>query len=260
MSTRGPFRPNASLDDTNLNAFAHLVLRKLDVAPPLEHANRISEASEWLLSACLASDPFDADAVARDLTSRRISPTDIVDICIPNVARQSGQMWVDDTASFVQVTLVGARLHALCKLLDEEWEPRPRFSDCLSVMVATVPDEQHMLGSVVLTAQLRRMGHSVQLSSGVSQSEIISRIDRGQFDAVLLSCSGTDALATAGHVVAEIRRNIEKPPRLIVGGAIHESVGGDLKVAGADVTTSSIEVALKGLGTEPGRENLLVAQ
>lgn len=194
----------------------------------------------------MAKNGFDRAEVSEFLPFIGLTASDLIDTCIPEVTRRAEQIWVDDEASFVDVTLARARLYSLCKALSDEWKPRPRRRCKLTVLVATVPGEQHMIGSVVMTSGLRRRGCSVQLLTGFTQSELIRRLRRGQFDAALISCAGTQTLGSAARLVAGIRAEFDDPPRLVVGGAI-ENKNPTPEETEAELAISDIEVALSGL-------------
>lgn len=255
-----PFEANRPLDQNQVEAFAKRVLNSLDSTPHSPSSLDLDSVTDWLFSKAISPSRFSQEAAIEFLRETGVSTSDIIDICIPEAARRAGEMWVDDEASFATVTLVSSRLYTLCKSLTDTWEMRPRRTGQPTILVAIAPGEQHMIGSVVMTSQLRRMGCSVHLLAGGSQKEAVSCIRRGKFDAVLISCAGSQALDNATALIARIRSDIDQPPRLVIGGAIEKQVRLTSVNTGADLVTSSFEVALAGLAQASEHADPLAAQ
>ncbi|MEM9126489.1 MAG: hypothetical protein AAGB28_11950 [Pseudomonadota bacterium] len=255
-----PFEGNRPLDQNQLEAFAKQVLGSLDSKTQNPMSMTLDAVTDWLFAAVMAAGGFSQTSTMAFLQKTGLSSSEIIDICIPEATRRAGQMWVDDDASFATVTLASSRLYALCKSMSESWDMRPRRTGQPTVLVAIAPGEQHMIGSVVMTSQLRRMGCSVQLLAGPTQNEVLSCIRGGSFDAVLISCAGSQALDNAVHLITRIRADIDQPPRLVLGGAIENQVQVTTAGTGADLVTSSFEVALAGLAQTKDRGGSLAAQ
>lgn len=254
------FEGRRPLDQNQLEAFAKRVLKALDSNPQNPSSLSLCSVTDWLYSHVAAAVPFSFEETLSFLEETGVSSSDIIDVCIPEAARRAGQAWVDDEASFATVTLACSRLYAVCKALSETWELRPRRTGQPTVLVVIAPGEQHMIGSVVAASQLRRLGCSVQLLGGAAQKEGVSCIKLGAFDAVLISCAGSQALDNAVHFITRIRSEIDQPPRLVIGGAIEKQVQLTSASTGADLVTSNFEIALAGLAKTRSSTEPLAAQ
>ncbi|MCA0928523.1 cobalamin B12-binding domain-containing protein [Ruegeria profundi] len=255
-----PFEGSRPLNQNQLEAFAKRVLKSLDSHPQNPSSLNLGSITDWLYAHVISPVPFSFEETLCFLEETGVSSSEIIDVCIPEAACRAGQAWVDDEASFANVTLASSRLYAICKALSETWEMRPRRTGQPTILVVIAPGEQHMIGSVVAASQLRRMGCSVQLLGGATPKEAIACIKRGAFDAVLISCAGSQALDNAVHFITRIRSEIDQPPRLVIGGAIEKQVKLTSVSTGADLVTSDFEVALAGLTNARSSTEPLAAQ
>jgi len=260
MPPADSFDGRRHLDQSQVEAFAERVLNTLESKSALQNVQDLRVVSEWLYAQVMSGDMFSCKGTVKRLGEMGVASSDVIDFCIPDVAGRIGQMWVDDEASFAVVTLVSSRLYSLCKELAEGWEARPRQTGQPTILVAISPGEQHMIGSIVMASQLRRKGCSVQLLAGAGEKEVVSCIRHSRFDAVLISCAGTQALDSAVALIARIRKEVKKPPRLVVGGAIEKQVKLTTANTGADLVTSDIEKAIAGLARANTLLKLLAAQ
>lgn len=189
---------------------------------------------------------FDRAQVLADLTALRVSPTDVVDLCIPQVATWLGEDWVEDRMTFAQVTSASARLFGLCKTLGQDWNNVRPALNARALLIATLDHESHIIGPAVLTDQLRRRGHSVQLHSNATGETLIERMSQDNFHAVLLSVSTWQALESASKAIREIRQEF-KAAFIVLGGAVLNEDGFDLSLTDADMTTNNIDAALDAI-------------
>ena len=242
MTNRPASQVERALDKGKLEAFATQVLARLEKpAVPAE-----TVFVDRLFDISLAAEEVYSSEIHSFLALPGLTPSCVIDTCIPEVARRAGALWVADNLSFVDVTL-GARMHALCKLLNDAWDIRSGPAR-LHVMVATAPNEQHMIGSIVLASQLRRWGCSVKVQTGTSSQAMIRTLANGAYDAVLISAANSFTLDSAVQFVSQVRNQIERPPRLVIGGQIAELSKPSMENTGADLITSDFKVALAGLG------------
>lgn len=260
MANGHPHDRETRLDDVRLQAFARQVLSAMGHQSAQGHEDAIGLATDVLFNLALSPEGFSESTAAHVLALPGLSTTDLIDRCIPNVCRRAGDQWVSDDLSFVQVSVVGARMQALCHALTEaaRW---PSRKAALNVLVATAPGEQHMIGSVVLSSQLRRAGVSVRLVTGGDESRLLSAVGQGDYDAMLISAGNSFTLDSAARLISKVRSELESPPRLVVGGPIVGAEGSvsDNEHTGADLTTSDFKIALAGLAHGRDATDLMVA-
>jgi methylmalonyl-CoA mutase cobalamin-binding subunit len=202
-----------------------------------------SDLSEQLVSALLGAVLTEVDdrceAVLGFMGRAQVGIDDIVGLYVPEVARRLGQDWHENRRSFADVTIGAARLQGLLRELagradDGLW----RDLDCPAVALVVLENEFHTLGAVVLSQQLRRLGVSVQLLVGQSEAEMIQCIAQDSFDAILVSVSRIESLASLKKLVEKLRRASVHPTPVVVGGA---AIGDESEiriVTGADHVAS----------------------
>jgi NAD(P)-dependent dehydrogenase (short-subunit alcohol dehydrogenase family) len=89
----------------------------------------------------------------------------MADAYIPAAAQHLGSNWVSDRLCFAEVTIATARLQALVRAIGTRWGGDPAHLPGRRSVLMIVPDtEQHTLGAVVATGQMRRMGLSEDLA------------------------------------------------------------------------------------------------
>jgi methanogenic corrinoid protein MtbC1 len=222
------------------------VISRVNSAPHQRRNRRIDVGSKILLAGILDKAALDIEVIKGDLASLRIAPTDIVDYCIPQAARELGEAWADDRLSFAEVSIGSARLYTLCKAVCSGWDNVRPPSNSRSVLLTTIDREDHILGPAVLADQLRRRGHSVHLMSNGTATGIAEKLRTGRFDGLLISASTTHALQSLGAIINHLRRvGCEVP--IILGGPALCLDRQKAANAGADLMTNDIETALDAL-------------
>lgn len=200
-----------------------------------------------LEAAVLDRDPERRLAVLVELRALGIPDAQIAEDFIPEIARKLGAAWCEDNVSFADVTIGSARLQAMVRDLS------PRDADTTDgrapLLAVIVPiDEQHTLGAMIVTAQLRRLGYSVRLFLGRDEAEVLSELSTEQFDAVLVSAAHGEKLVKLADFVKKIRQTVLRTAPIIVGGSIvARGVAVEGRV-GADYITSNVVEALNQCG------------
>lgn len=242
QGSRTPGKGSGSLVD----GLAKTVISKVSAAPLQRSHRRVEIGAKILYAAVLDRNGFDMEQVRADLSALRIPLTDIVDLCIPQVANELGVDWVEDRLSFAQVSTGSARLFGLCKAIGQEWDNiRPRLN-ARTLLLVTVEREDHILGPAVLADQLRRRGHSVFLHSNATAASICLKLKADRYDGLLISVSTTEALETAAKAIKEIRSE-GASVLIVLGGTALTEAGIDPRSAGADLTTNNIDTALDAM-------------
>lgn len=229
-----------------VDGLARSVISQVSATPHQRRLRRVDVATKVLYAAVTDSATFDRDQVEADLAALRIARPDIIDQCIPQVARALGDDWVTDRRSFAQVASASARLFGLCKSIGQSWDNiRPKLNT-RALLLATLDRESHIIGPAVIADQLRRRGHSVQLHSNATEASLKERLAADRFDALLISVSTWHALESAIKAIKTLRKN-SSDILIVLGGAILNENGFDVSVTGADVTTNDIDDALDAI-------------
>ena len=167
-------------------------------------------------------------------------------------------MWCVDQISFAGVTIGVARLQGMLRDLGPEWSGDKTTDPSAPAVLLIVPENvHHTLGALVLSGQLRRRGLSVRLILGEPPGNIVVRLRRTNFSAVMVSASQSESLETIRRIIDVVRNAVQQPPPVVVGGGILEveTVENVTALTGADYATKNIEEALKLCGIKVPKQN-----
>lgn len=202
-----------------------------------------------LITASHAAGPEAVSSVAADMIRAGIAAEVIAEVYIPEVARQLGEMWCDDSIGFAGVTVGVARLQGLLRELGPEWRADTSGTAKGPTMLVVVgADVSHTLGATVLTGQLRRRGISVRLMVGARAEDIGPLLRQLHFDAVMISAAQGESVEALRKLVAAVKQTATRPTPVIVGGTISGEgprQASDLAaLVGADYVTNDPDEAL----------------
>ncbi|MGX9355957.1 cobalamin B12-binding domain-containing protein [Roseobacteraceae bacterium S113] len=200
-----------------------------------------------LITQILTRGLFDAERVAAMMRAQRLTDMETVDAYIPNAARRLGQLWSEDIVGFAEVSIGTARLQALAHEISGKWtlDAEGSMFRSADLTIATLQGEDHTLGAVTLCTLLRRKGHNVDLRLGVTPKALLAELKSGRQDALMLSCSRPEGLASLARVIQDARNHLEKTPVLAVGGVVLEHAADIKEQTGADLVTRDINQVLK---------------
>lgn len=201
------------------------------------------------------ADPSAARAVLAQARQMRVPTAELLRSYIPDAARAMGLAWAEDRMSFAQVTIGAAHLQALVhQLLTPAADEVDRFN-ASAVLMIVPPGEQHTLGALVATAELRALGISVRLDIAPSLPDLCRLLEPGGFDAVLVSLGSGEKLEICTKLVNTLKRHTKGQVRIAVGGSVAEDYRAALLNSGADLVTTSLRTMLAefGLGCDPQR-------
>jgi methylmalonyl-CoA mutase cobalamin-binding subunit len=206
---------------------------------------------------------FSAEASAMDgalsqFRRFRISRGAIADHYVPEVARRLGQGWVDDRLTFFEVSQGSSRLQSLLRDIGRNWgadaadvPAQPEGPNQGAILLVVPKGEQHTLGAILITGQLRRKGISVCLRFAPSTDELIALVRYRRFNGVFLSMSPSCSLKDATKLIARIKAIAGADLAVVVGGSILSCVVPDLGTLGADAITNDLDLALQAAGLVP---------
>lgn len=238
------------VNDRRVDALARRVIAAVRQRPSGELRQRIDAATEWLLGEVVSSQVFIVEDACAELQSRNISNADLIDHCITDSARELGRRWVEDETSFSVVSLGSARLYGLCKALSVSWENCQTKKNRVSILLAVCGREDHLIGPVVLSDQLRRAGYSVFLMPRATPQQIWKKLQINDFTTMFISCSGTETLQYVVDAIKYIRDRADAAPRIVLGGPVIDHVDDLQQMTGADLVTNDIARALSWAETD----------
>ncbi len=161
-----------------------------------------------------------------------------LDVLAP-AARRLGEMWTNDDCSFAEVTMGLCRLQRMMRALahmaeqGELSDPRPTRR----VLLASVPNEQHSFGLLMLEEFFRRASWDVDTLSGTGRSQILRTVALSKPAVVGLSASVDDNVDGMARLVDDIR-DASGDQRLIVmvGGRFFNDNPEQVATVGGDFT------------------------
>lgn len=198
-------------------------------------------------------------ALARALTSAALSdvqlrtfwdeglPLDalLLDLLAPT-ACHLGQLWEEDEADFVDVTIALGRLQGLARTLCAHLEVE-RGSNGRRILLTPCRGETHLLNLVLVASFFREAGWSVIVSSGADEDPADS-VRNERFDLIGVSLSSDALLPNMVEMIAEMRAASCNPMvRVLVGGPSFLRDPTRAVIVGADATAvdgrSAVQVA-----------------
>ena len=202
-------------------------------------------ASKTLYLAVTHEDQFDQNALRQKLRGLRINDDDLIDRCIGEAAAILGQNWLEDTLSFAEVSIGASNLMSLCREIAVSWNNMAPPQNSQTILLATVLQEDHLIGPTILAQKLRRHGHSVRVMNNSSPGEIARHIHRGDYDCLMLSAASYGSLENAERAIRLARRGPYAHVPVVLGGAALEFCGDAATGIGADLVTNDEKMALE---------------
>lgn len=241
-----------------VSVLARSVVARLTGAGRLLARKPDPELLAALLRVALAPGGEGLDALRPEQRRARVGDAELVDVYLPLVARQLGCGWLDDTASFSEVSIGVARLQALLHRISRGWaEGAAAAAVGQPAVLLLLPEgEQHAFGAMVLLAQLRRRGVSVRFRMGGTPAEIGKAVRHQDYDAALISVGCEEKLELCRELVKALRQGSDGRLRVVVGGAVLDRPVDVRHATEADLVTNDLDLALEGLGTPVGARQL----
>lgn len=170
-----------------------------------------------------------------------------LDLLAP-AARRLGDFWLNDQASFADVTIALGRLQQVVRELslhgpvDEGAAANGR-----AALFAPAPGEQHTFGLVIIEEFFRRSGWRTWTELSGSPDELIGAVQAHRFDLLGLTCSSDERLDQIAPMIMSIRRaSRNRNLHVMVGGLLFLERPELVAKVGADaMATDAKEAVLK---------------
>lgn len=132
----------------------------------------------------LGFDERAAFAYVENVISRG-TPTDLIFLnLLAPVARRLGEMWEEDTTDFANVTLGVSRLQRILRHIGENYAEAADVQRSGSVLLTTIPGEQHSFGLAMVAEFFRNDGWDICTGPFGSRLELASLITERWFDLI----------------------------------------------------------------------------
>lgn len=199
---------------------------------------------EFVRAALAPDEQVIRDLVDRLLEVGRSVQSIYLDLLAP-AARALGDMWVEDSCDFVEVTMAVGRLQLVLRDLSQMFvRDRPEEELAGRVLLACVPGEQHSLGLFMVAEFFVRDGWEVHVGPPLSDEQLLADVRSEWYDIVGFSVSCDSRL---DHLKREIRRvrqaSKNRNVLILAGGRAFNEHPGLLERIGADGSATNAELA-----------------
>ncbi|MGG7643464.1 cobalamin B12-binding domain-containing protein [Rhodovulum sp. YNF3179] len=240
---------------------AESALRSIASSHSPAHPETRAEWVERFCEALMSQSETSHHAVITELVAKGVSSQEIYQAYVPEAARQLGQMWLKDEASFVDVTVGAARLQKLFRHSGDEgcgkWMDRS-IPLGQSILMAVPDFEEHSLGAFVAADQFRRHGIWVNMAIGMTAEEIAEVVREGRFAMVGVTLAVRKSIEPLADMVKDLRAKVAECPPIVVGGKAVEIADDIEDKTGVDHAVKSVREAVERCGLASVAETLSV--
>lgn len=199
------------------------------------------EQLERLCTALISDDNKAAANIINEVRAEGISPEAIYLKHLGAAAELLGQWWVEDRASFFDVTIGSGRLFAIMRGMKHLFAPDFILDD-RSAIFASVPGEDHTLGVRMAADLFRKDGWEIALKVGLNHDELITELQKSPNSLIGLSIGGQHSIDALSKLVVALHICCPNSPILVSGRDI-DVLGPLLSLMGVDAYSSDIDEA-----------------
>lgn len=195
---------------------------------------------------------YDEDGLARHRVFSRfraygVTGEEVIAKLIPAAARRLGELWVEDSIGFVDVTLGAARLQEAARANEPKGTDGQASMSQPSILLCVPEGEDHTLGAFVAADRFRRAGFWVRLVIGCTPADAAEAAASRSFAMVGLSAGSRRLVQPLADMVGAIRGRLSDPPPIFIGGHIVELEPQVHALVGADAAASDVRLAISRL-------------
>jgi MerR family transcriptional regulator, light-induced transcriptional regulator len=222
---------------------AHLNPVDAQVAPSNRHP-AIDIAA--FVDLTMRDDPDVAVSYVAQMLNHGVQFQDVLLKLLAPAARELGDRWVHDSASFVEVTLGVARMHRILREFDgvpeHMWSQRGVGHHAL---LLPVPGEQHSFGLRLVQEFLLRESWTVTNHPVENVSELRAHLTQHSYHVIGLSLSGETLIDTLKSSIAEVRASSKnRHAKIVVGGHMFVEQPELVSSCGADAYAEDASAAV----------------
>lgn len=199
---------------------------------------------EFVKAALATSDTEIRAFVDAQLAEARSVQSIYLDLLAP-AARVLGEMWVEDSCDFVEVTMAVGRLQLVLRDLSQLFvRDRPQEQVAGRVLLACVPGDQHSLGLFMVAEFFVRDGWEVHVGPPLTDEQLLADVRSEWYDVVGFSVSCDSRL---DHLKREIHRvrhaSLNRDVVVLAGGRVFNEHPSLVERIGADASAANAELA-----------------
>lgn len=193
--------------------------------PPLSlYPQPILESDkEAFLNDVLNGSASDATDLARSLIVRGAPVESVFIDLLAWSARRLGEYWNEDLCTFTDVTIALCRLHEVLHQISESTGASPKLTTGTehSILVSSVPGDQHVFGALMVAESFRRDGWIVRCEPGSNNDKLSAKVAKDAFDVVGLSCACDRDKYELADLIKSVRTNsYNRATIVMVGGRL----------------------------------------
>jgi methanogenic corrinoid protein MtbC1 len=160
-------------------------------------------------------------------------------------ARELGAQWETDETDFANVTLGVSRLHRIMRRLGDDFcGERSALESGWSMLLTTVPGEQHSFGLAMVAEFFRRDGWNLCTGPFQTHRELTSLVHNHWFDVVGFSVSSDRRLEELKQDISDIRgTSRNRQIGVLLGGPMLETNPELVASLGADMMATNATTA-----------------
>ncbi|MEX0339597.1 MAG: B12-binding domain-containing protein [Arenibacterium sp.] len=245
------FPGNGTLFSGNGKGIRFLVESALHSVASSRHQSVPRGQDDWvdhLVDALMSESETSYHAVLSSLIASGVTSKEIYEHYVPDAARRLGQLWVEDRASFVDVTVGAGRLQSLYRDQAEQGERNwlDRSIPLGQSILMIIPEgEDHSLGAFVAANQFRRHGIWVRMAIGLNLDELVQLVQNGRFSMLGVTAATLKTLPQVTQMIDHLRSHIKKCPPITVGGLVVSNHDDVASRTGADVAATTVREAIE---------------
>ncbi len=178
-----------------------------------------------------------ANEIVQNYLDAGFSACQIVEQLLCECAHDLGERWSLDDISIAEVSLGMVALHKVLRDLDDSLSMElGQNSPDQSILLITLPQDNHLFGVAVLESFFRNSGWHVRVKNDHSASSILDEVSTTYYSAVGISVSQNRHIDLCRNMITKIRhRSKNQDSKILVGGfpftrddALGEKVGADI--------------------------------
>ncbi|MEO0615456.1 MAG: cobalamin B12-binding domain-containing protein [Pseudomonadota bacterium] len=203
---------------------------------------------ERFLSVLRSGEVEEAFSFIEDL---RDSDHDLIQIyrhLLAPAAQRLGEMWERDECNFADVTIAVTKMRHMA-IATAPLFPIHSFEEgreAPSILVTTVPGEQHSMGLHLAVESFRSEGWTVWSGMPRSTSELIDLVAQQHCDVIGLSISADRNLSILAEAIVDARRaSINDGVKIVIGGGIAAHSPEKLEALNVDLVAGELQDTLR---------------
>ena len=210
--------------------------------------SEVVELRQWVdeIASTFTVYPSLSGSIAEAARRLHIAAESMVSDYIPAAVAEIGEEWHEDRIDILEATVATSRMQNLLRELGRAWSADGANPEMSGSVLMVVPEtEQHTLGAMIATTQMRRMGISVAVQLLASRARLEETLRERRFDAVFMSVGNLDSIDLSRKLVSTARDMLGDSARIAVGGAVPVGPDDLRRMTGADLATRDVAAALQ---------------